>query len=563
MAFFANQYTIHFDDTMAYGSHHFLTAFKFQCDSRETYLFGDRIFDLPGVPECLDKVHLFTGEAYSRNLSPCILGDRVAILLTLEEWGKISARFCYRVISEQGLPVCAGFQTLICADPETGNPIPIPKALLDAMNSMREIEEPHENGSFRDHVLKGGDSADRLFSETAFATAKQYLSERYPKPGVIPAVIPSQSSTQSQAQSSVQSSAQIQSPPSTTPDHRATSLQPDTKPSEMLETWVFSGQGTFDANLLSQRVRDIVQHRPAAKQELDRCAAIASELIGGDALAVVSGEVEACKQAVRQTPDLMQCAIHLQNVLGAQLLELSGRQPDLLMGHSFGEIAALAVAGSFDLATGIQIVCHRVIAVNQHAPQDGELLVVSASRQRVTSEAEILGLNQAVVAGRNHKTQTVVSGPASQLKRLGEHFRNLEVNAVKIASPTSFHHPNLREAGSNWLKRISNLPIGPPQRTVFTPIGRRFISETDNIPATLASQFTRPFDLQGAVYDVVAAGGGFFVDCGSTGTMQRMIKNAGPANVIVSSASTNSPVATSPVASCDLKFAKCDLQFAS
>jgi len=539
MAFYyASPYTIHFDDTMAYGSHHFLTAFKFQCDSRETYLFGERIFDLPGVPETLDSVHLFTGEAYSRNLSPCILGDRVVTLLTLEEWGRISARFCYRVISEQGKAVCAGFQTLICADPETGNPIPVPKPLLDAMNSMREIEEPHANGSFRDQVLQGGDAVDRLFSDSAFATAKLFLSERYPKPGVIPAV----PSPPSHPPSLIQSSAQIHSSPPTTPDQRTTLRRPETEPNKMLETWVFSGQGTFDANLLSQRVREIVQRRPATKQELDRCAAVASELIGGDALAVVSGELEACKQAVRQTPDLMQCAIHLQNVLGAQLLEHSGRRPDLLMGHSFGEIAALGVAGSFDLVTGIQIVCHRVIAINEHAPLDGELLVVSTDRQRVTSEAEILGLDQVVVAGRNHKTQTVASGPATQLKRLGDHFRNISVNAVKIASPTSFHHPNLREAGSNWLKRMSALPIGLPQRPVFTPIGRRFISETDNIPATLASQFTRPFDLQGAVCDVVAAGGGTFIDCGSTGTMQRMISNAGAANVIVTRATTQSPV---------------------
>lgn len=542
MAFYATQYTIHFDDTMAYGSHHFLTAFKFQCDSRETYLFGERIFDQPGVPECLASIHLFTGEAYSRNLSPCILGDRVAILLTLEEWGRISARFCYRIISAEGEPVCAGFQTLICADPETGNPIPVPKPLLDAMNSMREIEEPHENGSFRDQVLQGGDAVDGLFSDTVFATAKQFLSERYPKPGVIPAVLSTQNQSFTTAPTPSATPTLTASATAITSDQQATPHPPDTEPNETLETWVFSGQGTFDANLLSQRVREIVQRRPAAKEELDRCAAIASELIGGDALAVVSGDQEACKQAVHQTPDLMQCAIHLQNVLGAQLLELSGRQPDLLMGHSFGEIAALGVAGSFDLATGIQIVCHRVIAINEHAPRDGELLVVGTNRQQVNAEAEILGLDQVVVAGRNHNAQTVVSGPAIQLKRLSEHFRSLEVNAVKIASPTSFHHPNLREAGSNWLRRISNLPIGPPQRRVYSPIGRRFISQSDNIPATLTSQFTRPFDLQGAVYDVIAAGGGSFVDCGSTGTMQRMISNAGPADVIVSGATAHPPV---------------------
>lgn len=129
MSYFATAYTIHFDDTMAYGSHHFLTAFKFQCAARESLLYGDLIFDVDGVREALDQVHLFTADAYSRNLNPTFLGDRVAILITLEEWGRVSARFCYRVVGQQGQPICAGFQTMICADAQTGQPIPLPEPL--------------------------------------------------------------------------------------------------------------------------------------------------------------------------------------------------------------------------------------------------------------------------------------------------------------------------------------------------------------------------------------------------------------------------------------------------
>lgn len=82
---FAIDYTIHFDDTMAYGGHHFLTAFKLQCASREAFLFGELIFDQQGVKKALEGVHLLTSDAYARNLQSMRLGDRVAILLTLEQ----------------------------------------------------------------------------------------------------------------------------------------------------------------------------------------------------------------------------------------------------------------------------------------------------------------------------------------------------------------------------------------------------------------------------------------------------------------------------------------------
>ncbi len=102
LAYFATEYTIHFDDTMAYGSHHFLTAFRFQCAARESLLFGERVFDVAGVRDALDHIHLLTADAYARNLNPARLGDRVAILLTLEDWARASARFCYRVITRRG-----------------------------------------------------------------------------------------------------------------------------------------------------------------------------------------------------------------------------------------------------------------------------------------------------------------------------------------------------------------------------------------------------------------------------------------------------------------------------
>ena len=121
MSFFVCGYTIHFDDTMAYGSHHFLTGFKFQCEARESFLFGDRIFDLPGVKEALDGVHLLTSDAYSRNLRATKLGDRVAILLTLEEWGQASARFCYRVIDAEGTRSAPAFKPWFALMPRPGS----------------------------------------------------------------------------------------------------------------------------------------------------------------------------------------------------------------------------------------------------------------------------------------------------------------------------------------------------------------------------------------------------------------------------------------------------------
>ena len=336
LSYFATEYTIHFDDTMAYGSHHFLTAFKFQCAARETFLFGERIYDVPGVRDSLEDIRLLTADAYARNVSQTQLGDRVAILLTLEEWGRVSARFCYRVIEASGQPVCAGFQTLICADAKTGAPIQLPKPLWEAMERMREIEEPRGPESFRDQVLAGGSKVELLFGEGERQAAIDFLSQRYPSPTVI-------------AASSINSA-------SSEVDDDASANEPDLPE---VEAWVFGGQGVFDPELLSERINAYVQSEASGRDTLNRCADIAGDLIGGDALAVVSGSSEECAKAIKATPDLSQIAIHLQNVLGAIHRERQGYHPGILMGHSFGEIAALGVGGA--------LICRRVFELFANA----------------------------------------------------------------------------------------------------------------------------------------------------------------------------------------------------
>ncbi len=531
MSYFATAYTIHFDDTMAYGSHHFLTAFKFQCAARESLLYGDRIFDAVGVRQALEQIHLFTADAYSRNLNPAFLGDRVAILITLEEWGRVSARFCYRVVGQQGQPICAGFQTMICADAKTGQPIPLPEPLRIAFDAIREITEAEAEQSFRDRVLTSAEATQQLFTHDVCEAALAYLADRYPQPKIIascceapPAIAPIESDA---------GALDVTSASSTAVDQHGTT-EPD-------EVWVFPGQGSFDARLLSDRVAECCRVNAAMRQELDRCADIAEQQLGGDAAGVLSGSVERCLEAVRDTPNLSQVAIHVQSVLGARL-RTQGASPAVLMGHSFGELAALNVAGCFDLPTGVWVVCQRVLAVEEFGPDDGGLLVVTSDRRTIAEEIAVSGLSRVVIAGRNHERQTVVSGPQGDLDRLRGLLQARDIQAIKIPSPTSFHHPALRAAAAAWYRRLQEIRIEPPRRIVFSPIGRRMITADDDIAGILSSQFLRPFDLQGAIDDLIAGGISKFVDCGSSGSLARLLQAAGPDSIQV--AGMNEPPAT-------------------
>ena len=457
------------------------------------------------------QVLFFTSDAYSRNLKSKGLGDRVAILLSLEEWGLASARFCYRVIDADGDPVCVGFQTLVCADAESGNPIPLPPKVRDSMDQVRQIEEPLNDVSFRDRALAGGSKLEPLFNEEICNLAVEFLKKRYPEPGVI---------SSSNAPNPHPQTLAATSPSAARGPH----WEDDQNPSE---AWVFAGQGAFDEDLLVARVSEYSGSDGSNSAELQQCESVITNVLGGDAGALFSGSAERINSAIAATPELLQPAIHLQNMLGGLLRQRAGIKPSVYTGHSFGEIAAFGMAGCFDLPTGVHIVCLRAVSVSQSGPDDGGLMVAAATRPPLETEASLQGLDQIVIAGRNHEDQTVLSGPKAQLRALHDALSTTGIKSTPIHSPTCFHHPSLGDASTQWLAGMRQLPISSPKQPVFTCIGRRLINEGEDVAAILASQLLRPFDLQGSVADIAEAGTLNFVDCGSSGSLARLLQKSG------------------------------------
>src|SRR6185436_1234590 len=124
--------------------------------------------------------------------------------------------------------------------------------------------------------------------------------------------------------------------------------------------FLFPGQGSYDAGLLHELYTGHPETVPAFVQ----ADAASLRLLGEPFLPLVSAaSPERREELAAASPDLQQLGIFLAGVLTAQLLERRGVRPGLLAGHSFGELAALGAAEVFDLATGAEIVCHRVLAL--------------------------------------------------------------------------------------------------------------------------------------------------------------------------------------------------------
>src|SRR5262249_50395172 len=117
-------------------------------------------------------------------------------------------------------------------------------------------------------------------------------------------------------------------------------------------------------------------------------------------------EREANERALKQT-NVAQPAVGAAGMAAFALLRRLGIHPDFACGHSYGEFAALAAAGSFRLDELIRIseVRGRVI-VESAQGELGTMAAVEADESRV--RASIAGVSGVVIANLNGPAQTVI-----------------------------------------------------------------------------------------------------------------------------------------------------------
>jgi len=274
----------------------------------------------------------------------------------------------------------------------------------------------------------------------------------------------------------------------------------------------FPGQGSFEAGM----GRDIAEAVPEALAVFRR---------GSDAAGIdlehlcFHAEAEELLDTSVQQPALVATSLAVLAAIRAR-----GIEPDVVVGHSVGEFAALAAARTLSDEEAIGLVRERGLAMAE------------AAREHPGSMAAILGLDDEVVealcrrilgvwpANYNCPGQIVVSGEHTAVDECCAAAEEEGARrTVKLRVSGAFHSPLVARAADRFRPAVEKIKFQDPGAPFMSTVTAR-LEPASRIGPLLVDQLTAPVRFTQAAGSLVRDGVRTFVEVGPGNVLSGLVK---------------------------------------
>lgn len=280
-----------------------------------------------------------------------------------------------------------------------------------------------------------------------------------------------------------------------------------------MKAYVFPGQGAQ----FSGMGKDLYESSDLAKQLF----AQANEILGFDIQKIM---FEGSDEELKQTK-VTQPAIFLHSTILAACLGDSF-QPDMVAGHSLGEISSLVANKTLSFEDGLRLVSKRALAMQ------------AACEAVPSTMAAILGLEDEVVenvcksidgivvaANYNCPGQLVISGTIPAVEEACAKLTEAGAKRAMILQVGgAFHSPLMEPAREELAKAIESTTFNTPICPVYQNTTAAAVTNPDEIKLNLIDQLTAPVRWTQTMQQMIADGATEVIEVGPGKVLQGLFK---------------------------------------
>ena len=283
--------------------------------------------------------------------------------------------------------------------------------------------------------------------------------------------------------------------------------------------FLFTGQGSQYVNMLD-RLRE---REPVVAETFAEADRVMAPLLGKPLTEFIfiddtdPSAVDRLEQELLQT-EITQPAVLATDIALTRLLAAHGIEPDLVMGHSLGEYAALVVAGALTFEAALEAVSARGSEMANLAIDDnGAMAAVIAPLDEIERTVAAVD-GYVVVANVNSTHQAVIGGATAAVERAMATLSEQGHTAVRLPVSHAFHTAIVAPASEPLRSVLVRLGLHPPLLPIVANVDGELYPMGAGVEGQmldmLAHQVASPVQFVKGLRTLYAQGARVFVEVG-------------------------------------------------
>lgn len=277
--------------------------------------------------------------------------------------------------------------------------------------------------------------------------------------------------------------------------------------------YVFPGQGAQ----FSGMGKELYESNSVAKEYFEQ----ANEILG---FRITDTMFEGSAEDLKQTK-VTQPAVFLHSVI--RFLTLEDVHPDMVAGHSLGELSALVANKVLSFEDGLKLVSKRAQAMQKACEINPSTMAAVLGLEDAQVEEVCSGITDDVVVAANYNCpgQLVISGSIEGVNKACEQLKEAGARrALVLPVGGAFHSPLMEPAKEELQAAIESTHFGNPSCPVYQNVDANPYIDPAMIQRNLINQLTSPVRWTQTVWNMIKNGGSTFTEVGPGNVLQGLVK---------------------------------------